>query len=76
MCYRLTENIGVTLPETGGAEFEDAASIAPYAKTAADKMKAAGIVNGKGGNVFDPSAPATRAEATKIIYEVMQYCQK
>ncbi len=76
LCYRLTEYLGVALPEANSAEFDDSANIAPYAKVAADKMKAAGIVNGKGGNVFDPTAPATRAEATKIIYEVMQYCQK
>lgn len=76
LCYRLTEHLGIALPEANGAEFDDSANIAPYAKAAADKMKAAGIVNGKGGNVFDPTAPATRAEATKIIYEVMQYCQK
>lgn len=76
LCYRLTESLGVALPEATGAEFNDSASIAPYAKVAADKMKAAGIVNGKGGNNFDPTAPATRAEATKIIYEVMLYCQK
>lgn len=76
LCYRLTESLGVTLPEANGEEFNDSASIAPYAKTAADKMKAAGIVNGKGDNQFDPTASATRAEATKIIYELMRYCQK
>ncbi len=76
LCYRLAQHLGVALPETNGEAFNDSADIAPYAVEAAGKMKVAGIVNGKGDNRFDPAASATRAEATKIIYGLMQYCQK
>ncbi len=76
LCYRLAENLGVNLPGSSVADFKDAEQIADYAKVAASKLKAAGIVNGKEGNLFDPTSFATRAEATKIIYETMQFCLK
>ncbi len=76
LCYRLAESLDVNMPGSATNAFKDADTIAEYAKVAASKMKAAGIVNGREGNVFDPASFATRAEATKIIYETMQFCLK
>lgn len=54
------------LPEDG-EEFADADSISDYAKEAVKYAKAAGIINGKGENVFAPKASVTRAETAKIL---------
>ena len=74
LCYRLAQSQGVSFTPSG--TFADEAQIADYAKEAAASLKAAGIISGKGNDVFDPTAFATRAEATKIIYQLMLYCGK
>jgi len=48
--------------------FADAAQIAAWAKDAAAWAAAEGIVNGKPGNLFDPSDTATRAELAAMIH--------
>lgn len=76
LCYRLAESMEVKFPADTESEFADSEAIADYAKMAAKQMKAAGIVNGKGDNMFAPSSFATRAEAAKIIYELINFCRK
>ena len=71
IAYKALEKTG-TLPEieiTG--EFADAELMAPYAKEAVSAMKAMGVINGKGDNLFDPKGNATRAESAKIVYNVL-----
>jgi len=53
-------------------EFADDTAIAEYAKEAIEALYTAGVINGKGNNLFDPAGTATRAEAAKIIYEAMK----
>ena len=48
--------------------FSDDAQISEYAKEAVYSVKNAGIISGVGGNMFAPKAPATRAQAAKMIY--------
>lgn len=74
LCYRLALSKGVSFASEG--EFADVSVISDYAKEAASKLKGAGIINGKESNYFDPSSFATRAEAAKIIYQLMLYCQR
>lgn len=74
LCYRLAASKGTQFTQSG--EFADESVISVYAKEAASKLKGAGIINGKESNNFDPASFATRAEAAKIIYELMLYCQK
>lgn len=50
-------------------EFADEQQIADYAKDAITALYQAGILNGKGDNLMDPTGNATRAEAAKMIYE-------
>lgn len=50
-----------------GVDFADENSISAYAVTAVDWARAAGIVNGKGGNRFDPRGSATRAEVATML---------
>lgn len=54
-----------------GEAFADDSDIADYAKDAVYALKAAGIINGREDNTFDPSNTCTRAEAAKMIYEFM-----
>jgi len=74
LCYRLATSKGAQFTQSG--EFADESVISAYAKEAASKLKGAGIINGKESNYFDPSSFATRAEAAKIIYQLMLYCQR
>ena len=50
-------------------EFADQNEISDYAKEAVMSMKAYGIVNGMGDNLFVPKSFATRAEASVIIHK-------
>lgn len=52
-------------------KFADDAEIADYAKEAVYYLKDLGIINGRGDNLFEPKGTATRAEAAKIIYNVL-----
>ncbi len=70
MVYRALEKSELLTDAESVEEFSDAASIAEYAKTAAHKLSAMGIINGVGNKTFAPKANATRAEAAKIIYAV------
>lgn len=62
---------GVELNEKK-ADFTDWSSISDYAKEAVGLFAGAGYMNGKGNNIFEPKAPATRAETAKVIYEIVK----
>lgn len=67
MLARAAAVMGVTLEESG-YRFEDDGLIADYAKSAVYRLNGAGIISGKGADIFDPKASMTRAEAAKMIY--------
>ncbi len=69
MLARAASVIGVTLQE-GTNRFADDGQIADYAKAGVYGLNGAGIISGKGANIFDPKASMTRAEAAKMIYEL------
>ena len=52
--------------------FADDVSIEAYANEAVYTMQKAGIIGGKPGNMFDPKANATRAEASKMIFILLE----
>lgn len=52
--------------------FADENDISDYAKNNIAELFEAGVINGKGGNMFEPFGNATRAEAAKIIYEAFK----
>lgn len=54
-----------------GNSFTDSDDIADYAEEAVDSLAAAGIINGMGDGTFAPNEPATRAQFTKIISDIM-----
>ena len=53
-------------------KFDDNSEIAEYAKASVATMQESGIISGKGNNVFDPKANATRAEASSMIASLIQ----
>ena len=52
-------------------DFSDYAEIAEYAKTAVSSMAGDGIINGMGDGRFAPTEFATRAQAAKMIYQLL-----
>ena len=61
--------------KNGEMTFADESKIAGYAKEAVKSMQKAGVINGvvteKGTN-FNPANNATRAEAAKMIYQIVK----
>ena len=55
-----------------GQDFADESSISSYSSTAVDWAHENGIINGKGGNIFDPDGNATRAQAAVILRNFME----
>lgn len=74
MIMRYVTNVKKTaLPENNAETlFADDSLIGAYASEAVYTMQKAGIIGGKPGNVFDPKANATRAEASKMIYVLLE----
>lgn len=67
----------IELPKTReSAAFSDASSIGTWAADAVDTMYRAGILNGKGGNAFDPKGNATRAEVAQMMMGFMEAAGK
>lgn len=60
--------MGFTIPEVHAANsFADDMNISSYAKDAVKQMQMAGIIKGKGDNLFDPQGTATRAEISAVL---------
>lgn len=73
MIKRYADYKGIILPEINAAvTFNDDAEIASWAKAEVVAMQKAGIINGKPGNIFVPRGNATRAEACKMISELLK----
>lgn len=73
MLCRAAAYSGITLSkgETGD-KFADDDKISDYATESVYAMKNAGIISGKGDNMFAPSDFATRAEAAKMIFGLIR----
>lgn len=72
MMARYGEAMGIDLPAADGNAFADDGKISAYAKEAVYRMKAAGILQGQGGNLFNPKGNANRGEAAKVIHLFME----
>ncbi len=73
MAYRAIKAVDRDLGLQGEAiVFSDLDLIASYAVEPVEVMQRAGIFSGKGNNRFAPKDFATRAEAAKIVYMLMQ----
>ena len=74
MAYNVIKKLGREIP-SGELTFDDAAEFGEYAKAPVAALNKAGIVSGVGGNKFNPTGSATRAEAAVIIYKLLQYLE-
>ncbi len=59
-------------PSNGINNFDDKDKVSDYAVEAVGKLNTLGILNGVGNNMLDPSGITTRAQAAKVIYELLQ----
>jgi len=74
MLYQYAKAMGVDCKAVIAENaFADNSSILGYAKEAVKTMQTMGVVNGKDGNVFDPSGNVTRAEACNMIHNYTQF---
>jgi len=71
LAYRMAVWKGMDISVQSKDPFPDHNLIADYAKDAVYAMKAAGVINGTGFGTFAPKAYCTRAQAAKIIYELI-----
>lgn len=71
MLYRMAVRQGTPPDGTGQARFADDDAISVYAAEAVYALKAGGILSGRGDNLFVPAGSMTRAEAAKMIYQLL-----
>jgi GH35 family endo-1,4-beta-xylanase len=73
MVDRALAAAGKPLPAGGSLDkFSDADAVAGYARSSAEKLVAAGIVQGSGGRLA-PGSALTRAEAAVILYRIWSH---
>ena len=69
MMYRaLADNAG----DDAVLRFSDSEEIADYAQAAVKHFVSGGIISGYDDNTFRPNGSITRAEAAKIIYNIIK----
>lgn len=73
MVYNALEAMNVPMPQGEQSAFEDDDKITGYAKEAVTVLRALSIINGRTNRYFDPTATATRAEASVIVKGVLDY---
>lgn len=72
MLDRAAKSVGITLPQGKSVTFADEYLFGDYAAESIARFAAAGIVNGTGNELFSPDDTATRAQAAKVIYELLK----
>lgn len=76
LIVRAAEKFSITLPTGEKVTFADDADISDYARDSVYAMRAAEIITGKPGNLFDPGAYTTRGEMTKVVYMLLDLAGK
>ncbi|MFD0712256.1 S-layer homology domain-containing protein [Paenibacillus sp. GCM10027626] len=72
MMARMAAYMGKTKKnEVSSASFADIGLTSSWAVDAVNEVKTLGIMNGKGGNRFDPKGHVTRAELAKMLYQLL-----
>lgn len=73
MIKRFSDYKNISLKEINAKKiFLDESNISSYAKEAVEIIQKAGIINGRLDGTFAPKAKATRAEASEIIYKLLE----
>ena len=69
---RLAESLNISLGGSTGEPFADHGDISGYARESVYALRSAGIVSGFEDGCFRPSASLGRAEAAKLVYELLK----
>ncbi|QHT59368.1 S-layer homology domain-containing protein [Paenibacillus lycopersici] len=70
MAMMVARALNLAVETNAAAGFADDKDIPAWAKGAAAALKRMGIIDGKGGNKFDPQAAASRAEAVTVLLQM------
>ena len=74
--YNYMKYKGYEIPVSQSKSFADESEISSWALEAVQALQGIGIVSGKPGNLFDPTATATRAEVAAIFVRFVEYLGK
>lgn len=72
MAFLIAKAIQLPMDQGKTAGFADDAQIPQWAKAAVWNVRELGMVSGRGGNVFAPNDPVTRAEAAALLLRMME----
>lgn len=72
MCKRALDAVGITIYAANTVAFADVDKIADYARDAVLAFYSEDIVSGDENGLFQPNQSATRAEASKIVFGLLQ----
>lgn len=72
MLYRTAQKKMLALKKERAVSFSDENLIAPYAQNAVKLLSESGVIGGMQDNSFQPLMTATRAQAAKMIYEMIK----
>lgn len=74
MAVMVTRIMGMPENEVFGQdEFTDESQISDYAKASVRYLRSIGILSGYADGSFQPANPITRAEAAKLLYELLKW---
>ncbi|MHA7964422.1 cadherin-like beta sandwich domain-containing protein [Paenibacillus sp. CAU 1782] len=76
MAVMIARALSLPNQATVSAGFADDSSIPEWAKSSVHILKEQGILSGRGGNRFDPSAFTTRAEAITLILRLLDQAER
>lgn len=74
--FRYMKYAGIKLPLEEANEFGDQSQLNDWSRAAVNAMRAAGLMVGTGDNNFEPGRTSGRAEAAKVIAELIKYLLK
>lgn len=73
--YRVGEEKGLFSSKNPSLPFVDSNDISAYALNSVNALKEYGIIKGDENGRFNPTANATRAEGTQMIYNMLMYVE-
>ncbi len=76
MAVMLAKVLGSSAPSASLSRFSDASSIAPWARTAVQRVVGAGIMAGFPDGSFQPLGTSSRAQAAAVISQYLAYAGK
>ncbi len=76
IAYKVLSFRGFDIKSENHQLFSDDADISAYAKDAVYSLRRNGIISGSGNNMFNPQKTTSRAEASQIIYNMINFIEK